>query len=203
MTDNAQLKRRRLRKLDPKAHIGYLVGYDSTNIFRVWIPHQGKVISTRDVIFDESTVFDGKKTHPSEQLIAQMDELVVRVSLDHAQAENEKVLEEDEEILDPECPWRYESDDEVQRFDFNEKDDFELVQAVEKGLITLPMSLAAIYARTPFREDQVGLSASKDTKGQDDELSDEDHEDWNARFESFQCVPVGSSFHGSFESHRR
>ena len=55
-------KKRRLRKLDPRTHIGYLVGYDSTNIFRVWIPHQGKVISTRDVLFDEDTFFDGRKT---------------------------------------------------------------------------------------------------------------------------------------------
>jgi hypothetical protein len=40
MTADAQLKKNRLRKLDPRAHIGYLVGYDSTNIFRIWIPHQ-------------------------------------------------------------------------------------------------------------------------------------------------------------------
>jgi hypothetical protein len=55
MTKDAQLKQRRLRKLDPRAHVGYLVGYNSTNIFRAWIPHQGKVISTRDVIFDEAS----------------------------------------------------------------------------------------------------------------------------------------------------
>ena len=41
----------KLRKLAPKAHIGYLVGYESTSIYRVWIPHKRKVISTRDVIF--------------------------------------------------------------------------------------------------------------------------------------------------------
>jgi hypothetical protein len=56
MTEHAQLKKRRLRKLDPRAHIGYLVGYDSTNIFRVWIPHQGKVISTRDVLEECRTI---------------------------------------------------------------------------------------------------------------------------------------------------
>jgi len=43
-----------------KETIRYLVGYNSTNIFRVWIPHQGKVISIRDVIFDEDTFFDKK-----------------------------------------------------------------------------------------------------------------------------------------------
>jgi hypothetical protein len=64
MTANAQLKKKRLRKLDPRAHIGYLVGYAS-NIYRIWIPHKGVVISTRDVIFDETTFFDGKRTDRS------------------------------------------------------------------------------------------------------------------------------------------
>jgi hypothetical protein len=69
MTKDAKLKRKRLMKLDPRAHIGYLVGYDSTNIYRVWVPYQGKVISTRDVIFDEKKCFDGKKESLLEALI--------------------------------------------------------------------------------------------------------------------------------------
>jgi hypothetical protein len=35
MTRNAQKKINRLAKLDPRAYISYLVGYDSTNIFRI------------------------------------------------------------------------------------------------------------------------------------------------------------------------
>ena len=35
MTRNAQKKINRLAKLEPRAHIGYLVGYDSINIFRI------------------------------------------------------------------------------------------------------------------------------------------------------------------------
>jgi hypothetical protein len=42
----------------PRAHIGYLVGYDSTNIYRIWIPSRDIVLSTRDVIFDESRFYD-------------------------------------------------------------------------------------------------------------------------------------------------
>ena len=42
-----------LDKMLPRAHIGYLVGYDSTNIFRVWMPTEGKVVRTRDVRFDD------------------------------------------------------------------------------------------------------------------------------------------------------
>jgi hypothetical protein len=38
-------------KTEPRAHIGYLVGYDSSNIYCVWIPSLDRVIRTRDVIF--------------------------------------------------------------------------------------------------------------------------------------------------------
>jgi hypothetical protein len=51
----------KLDKLEPRAHIGYLVGYDSSNIFRVWIPSKKKVIRTRDVTFDGSRFY-----HPGE-----------------------------------------------------------------------------------------------------------------------------------------
>ena len=42
----------------PRAYISYLVSYDSTNIFRIWIPSQGKVIRTRDVSFDPTVFYD-------------------------------------------------------------------------------------------------------------------------------------------------
>ncbi|KAG5287253.1 repeat set, removed, reverse transcriptase-domain containing protein, Ty1/Copia family of RNase HI [Histoplasma ohiense] len=51
---NEILNRNQSQKLDPRAHIGYLVSYDSTNIFRIWIPHLDRVIRTRDVIFNEN-----------------------------------------------------------------------------------------------------------------------------------------------------
>ena len=79
MTSEAQLKKKRLMKLNPRAHIGYLVGYNSTNIYRIWIPHKGKVISTRDVIFDEETFFYGKRTDLQDELIAKLDTLIEKI----------------------------------------------------------------------------------------------------------------------------
>jgi hypothetical protein len=38
--------------------MGYLVGYDSTYIFRVWIPPKSSVISTRDVTFIDLLFYD-------------------------------------------------------------------------------------------------------------------------------------------------
>jgi len=60
MTSDAQLKKKRLSKLDPQAYISYLVGYNSTNIYRIWILYKGIIISTRDIIFDKKTFFDSK-----------------------------------------------------------------------------------------------------------------------------------------------
>ena len=48
----------KLQKMAPRAHIGYLVGYDSTNIFRVWIPSRDQVIRTRDVTFSNNRFYD-------------------------------------------------------------------------------------------------------------------------------------------------
>jgi hypothetical protein len=50
--------RPKLARTEPRAHIGYLVGYDSTNIFRIWVPGFNRVFSTRDVDFDETRFYD-------------------------------------------------------------------------------------------------------------------------------------------------
>jgi hypothetical protein len=52
-------KENRLHRFNPKAWIGYLVGYDSTNVYWIWNPIKNTVIQARDVIFDEDQVFDG------------------------------------------------------------------------------------------------------------------------------------------------
>ena len=59
LTTAALKKSDRLKRLSPKAWIGYLVGYSSTNLYRIWIPPYNKVIITRDVHFNEEEVFDG------------------------------------------------------------------------------------------------------------------------------------------------
>lgn len=48
----------RSEKMKPRAFIGYLIGYDSTNIFRVWNPEKGDVSGYRDVVFDENQFYD-------------------------------------------------------------------------------------------------------------------------------------------------
>jgi hypothetical protein len=55
-------------KLVPKAEIGYLVGYDSTNIYRIWIPSRDVIVSSRDVTFNETVMYDPQRHRIGVQL---------------------------------------------------------------------------------------------------------------------------------------
>jgi len=79
MTSDAQLKKKRLSKLDLRAHISYLVSYNSTNIYRIWIPYKGIVISTRDIIFNKKTFFNGKQMDILKDLYAELDTLIKKI----------------------------------------------------------------------------------------------------------------------------
>jgi hypothetical protein len=102
LTDDTLRGKSRLQRLDPRAWIGYLVGYRSSNIYRVWIPTMGKVISTRDVVFDEETVFDGKKEDIMDNLMhSTLNEIAAWVRSaelpepTHDQPETEAFFEDD------------------------------------------------------------------------------------------------------------
>jgi hypothetical protein len=64
----------KLQKMRARAQIGYLVGYDSSNIFRIWNPRKNTVFSTRDVKFDETRKFDPKSPYAEDQLLEAIDE---------------------------------------------------------------------------------------------------------------------------------
>jgi hypothetical protein len=44
----------KLDKVLDQAYIGWHCGYESTNIYRVWVPLQYCIISIRDVTFDSA-----------------------------------------------------------------------------------------------------------------------------------------------------
>ena len=99
MTKDTQLKKKRLFKLDPRAHISYLVGYDSTNIYYIWIPYQGKVISTQDVIFNKNSLFNSKKEALLDVLIRTKDALVQKARLPEKLVTNTQIVQEDNNII--------------------------------------------------------------------------------------------------------
>lgn len=53
--------RSKLERTRPRAVMGYLVGYQALNIFRVWVPEEGKVLVARDVTIDETTFYDPQR----------------------------------------------------------------------------------------------------------------------------------------------
>ena len=69
--------RSKLDKLVPKAYISYLVGYELTNIFRIWLLSQKRVISLRDVVFDSTRRYDPREEIPTvEDRIIELIELL-------------------------------------------------------------------------------------------------------------------------------
>ena len=56
----------RLKKLEPRVCVGYLVGYSSTNIFKIWILQRKQIISAQDVTFNKDAKFNLGENH--EQL---------------------------------------------------------------------------------------------------------------------------------------
>ncbi|RYO77619.1 hypothetical protein DL764_010202 [Monosporascus ibericus] len=54
-------REKRAFKVEPRAHIGYLVGFRASNIYRIWVPELRTVITTRNVEFDEDIFYQPEK----------------------------------------------------------------------------------------------------------------------------------------------
>jgi hypothetical protein len=63
-------------KLKSRVLIGHLVGYQGTNIFRIWLPTKDIVMVTRDVVFEPTLFFDGIDGYASESVIEEVIELL-------------------------------------------------------------------------------------------------------------------------------
>jgi hypothetical protein len=94
---------RKRQKLQPRAHIGYLVGYELTNIYRIWIPHKKKVISARDVLFDEEEFYDEKPIWFTDILISELDKAIAKVAIPlNRDLDDVQLREDDSDVEDAE-----------------------------------------------------------------------------------------------------
>jgi hypothetical protein len=50
-------------KMESRALAGHLLGYDSTNIWRIWNPHKRRLVRTRDVVFEWDTYYEGPENY--------------------------------------------------------------------------------------------------------------------------------------------
>jgi hypothetical protein len=92
-------KLKRGDKMESWALIGHLVGYDSTNIFRIWLPESHTVIRTRDVVFRSNTRYDGSTVYADLRVAR-----TVKTVLDIADYEGEIEELEVSELLDLSAP---------------------------------------------------------------------------------------------------
>ncbi len=101
-------------KLAPRAHVGYLMGYDSSNIFRVWVPSERRVISSRDVIFDEDTSYDPKEKDLASQLRTDTTQIIEVIDVPEDEHYHQPHIQEDSEssTSDSENDLDYQQDDQ-------------------------------------------------------------------------------------------
>lgn len=81
--ERAAGRNKRSFKVTPRGHIGYLVGYRASNIYRIWIPQLDQVITTRNVAFDERLFYDGNH----EQGAISVEEATALVTILHEPGE--------------------------------------------------------------------------------------------------------------------
>src|ERR1700722_1392688 len=84
----------KLDRTDPRAKIGFLVGYKSRTIFRVWIPEEKRVVSVRDVTFDESRFYDPAVDDPKFQ--AEVIRIAPALQINITEASDDEAVQEPE-----------------------------------------------------------------------------------------------------------
>jgi hypothetical protein len=90
LTDNKLKARKNHYKMHARAEIGYLVGYQSSNIYKIWIPHLNQIRCSRDVLFDEQSFFDGKMPETLEpRALKELQEVIDLVTEPNDQVFNE------------------------------------------------------------------------------------------------------------------
>ena len=63
-------------KLEERADLGWLMGFEGSNIYRVWIPHKNRVIRSRDVRIDETVQYSGEQSEIEPRLQIAIDEIL-------------------------------------------------------------------------------------------------------------------------------
>ncbi|KAM4067532.1 integrase core domain-containing protein [Hirsutella rhossiliensis] len=119
MTSDAQLGKKKRQKLDPRSHIGYLVGYNSTNIFRIWIPQRRK----------------------QPQLLPSINDLIQRVEIPEDQKINQEILDEESELESVFDEDSDEEEEEGQTDPTEEEEEYKRARELEEAsLITPPLT---------------------------------------------------------------
>src|SRR5256885_611961 len=63
-------------KVASRIHIGYLIGYESTTIYRIWIPGKDSIERVRNVTFDKTPRYDPDELQINHELQSQLIETI-------------------------------------------------------------------------------------------------------------------------------
>src|ERR1700716_3876703 len=85
----------RKNKLALQVYIGYLVGYDSTNIYQVWIPSRDKVICIQDVTMNDDLFYNLSDLDIGDILREEADRLIKTLDLPETQEPEFEVYKDD------------------------------------------------------------------------------------------------------------
>ena len=95
----------------------------------------------QNVIFDKCTFFDDKLEFLFSQMIAEINNLIIKVRLSKVQIINKSLLKKNEKIL--KSSFNSENDEKLNTEEvitFNKKKDYELVRVLENTLLILLFS---------------------------------------------------------------
>ncbi|PHH87415.1 hypothetical protein CDD83_8907 [Cordyceps sp. RAO-2017] len=170
-------KQKKDLKTQPHAEVGYLVGYDSTNIFRIWIPEKHEVRRVRDVTFDETVLYD-PKDHQQRLHIETLEphvKLPVHIDSGSELEEHERIRPGTHVEPESQSEQEIESEDEAQ---------------------------STIWVGGQLKEDnadqQLDEPGSQDSERQDDENQSSQQDDYNGKQKD--ASPAGTTQH---EIHNR
>jgi hypothetical protein len=119
--------------LQPRALIGYLVGFDSTNIFKIWNPATNQIHRVRDVVFTKERYDPGALENLPELVVAERE--VVEVDLKIRDGEN------------------WQSDNEL--FEFSEPATMAALNPIRQFDTVFPSNLQENPQGTPHEIDQL------------------------------------------------
>lgn len=81
-------------KLNDKAVMGWLVGLDATNVYKVWIPHLNRVVRSRDVQVDEKVMYDPQLVTSLPETGQALSITINEIDLDESDAELHPIAED-------------------------------------------------------------------------------------------------------------
>ena len=111
--------RHKLWKLDLKAHIGFIVGYVSTNIYWVWVLHKKKLVSVQDVIFNKDEIWNKESIQYTANKIKKIDDAIKIVKVLKLEAEDIQLDEDLEKKVELALVILHQNNCKAEDFDAN------------------------------------------------------------------------------------